>query len=339
MELLVTGGAGYIGSVCVEELLLQGHKVIVIDNLQEGHREAVFPEAIFYEGDFGDRSFLEMIFQKHPIDAVIHFAADTRVESSMTDPSQFFNNNVVNGITLLNVMRKFGCDRMIFSSSAATFGEPQYNPIDEKHPQMPVNPYGESKLMFEKILDWYHIAYGLKFNALRYFNAAGASKRRGDAKRTVTLLIPVTIQVLLGQREKLYIFGNDYETKDGACIRDYIHVSDLVQAHIQVLENLDKHPDGKYNLGNGQGFSNLEVVKTVELVSGRKVPFEFAPRRPGDPAVLIASSDLAKQELNWKPKYAKLEQIVGSAWEWHRKHPNGYTTTPSPSPPLGRWPG
>ncbi|MBW2569965.1 MAG: UDP-glucose 4-epimerase GalE, partial [Deltaproteobacteria bacterium] len=324
MILLVTGGAGYIGSVCVEELLLQGHKVIVIDNLQEGHREAVPPDAIFYEGDFGDRSLLRTIFQKYPIDAVIHFAADTRVESSMTDPDQFFNNNVVNGITLLNAMREFNCDRMIFSSSAATFGEPQYNPIDEKHPQMPVNPYGESKLMFEKILDWYHRAYGLKFNALRYFNAAGASKRRGDAKRTVTLLIPVTIQVLLGQREKLYLFGNDYETRDGTCIRDYIHVSDLVQAHIQVLENLNKHPNGKYNLGNGQGFSNLEVVKTVELVSGRKVPFEFAPRRPGDPAVLIASSDLAKQELNWKPKYAKLEQIVGSAWEWHRKHPNGY---------------
>ncbi|RZB35262.1 MAG: UDP-glucose 4-epimerase [Desulfobacteraceae bacterium Eth-SRB1] len=201
MILLITGGAGYIGSVCVEELLLQGHKVIVIDNLQEGHREAVSPEAVFYEGDFGDRSLLKKIFQKHSIDGVMHFAADTRVESSMTDPSQFFNNNVVNSIVLLDAMREADCNRMIFSSSAATFGEPQYNPIDEKHPQTPVNPYGESKLMFEKILDWYHKAYGLKFNALRYFNAAGAGKRLGDAKRTVTLLIPVTIQVLLGQRE------------------------------------------------------------------------------------------------------------------------------------------
>ncbi|MBU4344101.1 MAG: UDP-glucose 4-epimerase GalE [Proteobacteria bacterium] len=327
MALLVTGGAGYIGSICVEEFLLQGHKVVVIDNLQEGHREAVLPEAVFYEGDFGDRSLLRTIFQKHSIDAVIHFAADTRVESSMTDPGQFFNNNVVNGITLLNAMREADCDRIIFSSSAATFGEPQYIPVDEKHPQLPINPYGESKLMFEKILDWYHSAYGLKFNALRYFNAAGASKRFGDAKCHVTLLIPVTIQVLLAQREKLQIFGNDYTTKDGTCIRDYIHVLDLVQAHVQALENLDKHPNGKYNLGNGQGFSNLEVVKTVELVTGRKVTYEFAPRRPGDPAVLIASSDLARQELHWKPKYAKLKDIVASAWEWHRKHPNGYPAT------------
>ncbi len=324
MKLLVTGGAGHIGSVCVEELLLQRFEVVVVDNLQEGHREAVLPEAIFYEGDFGDRSLLRAIFEKHLIDTVLHFAADTRVESSMIDPSQFFNNNLVNGIALLDVMREFNCDRMIFSSTAATFGEPQYIPVDEKHPQLPVNPYGESKLMFERILDWYHRAYGLKFNALRYFNAAGASKRFGNAKRNVTLLIPVIIQVLLGQREKLYIFGNDYPTKDGTCIRDYIHVSDLAQAHIQAMQNLERHPNGRYNLGNGQGFSNLEVVKTVESVTGRSVPFEFALRRPGDPAVLIASSDLARRELGWQPKFAKLEEIVASAWEWHSKHPNGY---------------
>jgi UDP-glucose 4-epimerase len=324
MNLLVTGGAGHIGSVCVEELLLQGFGVVVVDNLQAGHREAVLPEAIFYEGDFGDRSLLKEIFEGHAIDAVIHFAADTRVESSMVYPSQFFNNNVVNGITLLDVMREFNCDRMIFSSTAAIYGEPQYIPVDEKHPQLPVNPYGESKLMFERILDWYHRAYGLKFNALRYFNAAGASKRFGDAKRNVTLLIPVIIQVLLGQRERLQIFGNDYPTKDGTCIRDYIHVSDLAQAHIKVMQNLERHPNGRYNLGNGQGFSNLEVVKTVESVTGKIVPFEFAPRRPGDPAVLIASSDLACQELGWQPKFAKLEEIIASAWEWHSKHPNGY---------------
>ncbi len=324
MNLLVTGGAGHIGSVCVEELLLQGFEVVVVDNLQEGHREALLPEAIFYEGDFGDRSLLKTIFEKHVIDAVIHFAADTRVGSSMVYPSRFFNNNVVNGITLLDVMREFNCRRMIFSSTAAIYGEPQYIPVDEKHPQLPVNPYGESKLMFERILDWYHRAYGLKFNALRYFNAAGASKRFGDAKRNVTLLIPVIMQVLLGQRENLQIFGNDYPTKDGTCIRDYIHVSDLAQAHIQAMQNLEIHPNGKYNLGNGQGFSNLEVVKTVESVTGKSVPFEFAPRRSGDPAVLIASSNLARQELGWQPKFAKLEEIIASAWEWHRKHPNGY---------------
>lgn len=324
MNLLITGGAGHIGSVCVEELLFRGHKAVVVDNLQEGHREAVLPEAIFYEGDFGDRSLLKEIFEEHAIDAVIHFAADTRVETSMIDPGQFFNNNVVNGITLLDVMREFDCRRMIFSSTAAIYGEPQYIPVDEKHPQLPVNPYGESKLMFERILDWYHRAYGLEFNALRYFNAAGASKRFGDAKCNVTLLIPVIMQVLLGQRERLQIFGNDYPTKDGTCIRDYIHVSDLAQAHIKAMQNLERHPNGRYNLGNGQGFSNLEVVKTVESVTGKIVPFEFAPRRPGDPAVLIASSDLARQELGWQPKFAKLEEIVASAWEWHSKHPNGY---------------
>jgi len=324
MVLLITGGAGYIGSICVEELLRQGHEVIVVDNLQEGHREAVPTESTFYEGNFGDRALLEAILSRHAIDGVIHFAADTRVESSMIDPGQFFNNNVANGIILLDVMREFGCNRMIFSSTAAIYGEPQYNPVDENHPKMPVNPYGESKRMFEKILDWYHRAHGLKFNALRYFNAAGASDILGDAKRNVSLLIPVAIQVLLGQRERLQIFGNDYPTKDGTCIRDYIHVLDLAGAHIQALKNLDKHPDGKYNLGNGQGFSNLEVVKTMKIVTGEKVPFEFAPRRPGDPATLVASSELAHKELGWYPQFTKLEEIISSAWEWHRNHPDGY---------------
>ena len=324
MTILVTGGAGYIGSICAEALLQQGHEVIIVDNLQEGHREAVSPESIFYEGDFGDRSFLENVFRRHAINAVMHFAADTRVETSMEDPGQFFRNNLANGITLLDVMRDMGCKRIIFSSTAATFGEPLYIPIDEEHPQLPVNSYGESKLMFEKVLDWYHRAYGIKFNSLRYFNAAGASEKLGDAKRTVTLLIPVTVQVLLGQREKLFIFGRDYDTRDGTCIRDYIHVEDLARAHILALEKLDEYPNGKYNLGNGQGFTNLEVVNAVEKVTGKTVPFEYAPRRPGDPAVLIASSDLAKEELGWEPEYTKLEEIVASAWEWHRKHPDGY---------------
>ncbi len=324
MTILVTGGAGYIGSICAEALLRQGHEVIIVDNLQEGWREGVPGGAVFYEGDCGDRPFLEDVFRRHAIDAVMHFAADTRAETSMTDPGRFFRNNLANGITLLDVMRDAGCERIIFSSTAATFGEPQYIPVDEKHPQMPVNPYGESKLMFEKVLDWYHRAYGIKFNALRYFNAAGASEKLGDAKRTVTLLIPVTIQVLLGQRKKLFIFGRDYDTRDGACIRDYIHVEDLARAHILALEKLDEYPKGKYNLGNGQGFTNLEVIQAVEKVTGKTVPFEYAPRRPGDPAVLIASSDLAKEELGWEPEYTKLEEIVASAWEWHRKHPDGY---------------
>jgi UDP-glucose 4-epimerase len=324
MVLLVTGGAGYIGSICVETLINREHTVIVIDNLQEGHRKALHSQAFFYEGDYGDRSLLETIFGKHPIEAVIHFAADTRVEQSMNDPGRFFLNNVINGITLLDVMRSRGCTRMIFSSTASIFGEPRYNPVDENHPQVPINPYGESKLMFERVLDWYHHAYGLRFNALRYFNAAGASYTLGDAKRNVTLLIPVIIQVLLGQRERLQIFGNDYPTKDGTCIRDYVHVSDLIDAHILALEAMDNYPNGKYNLGNGRGFTNLEVVQTVEMVSGKKVPFEFAARRPGDPVELIASSELACQKLGWRPKYTQLVEIVASAWEWHQKHPHGY---------------
>jgi len=324
VQLLVTGGAGYIGSICVEMLIEQGHETIVIDNLQEGHREAVLPEAVFYEGDFGSHDLLEKIFQTHAIDAVIHFAAETTIEFSMTDPGLYFHNNLVNSITLLDVMRAFDCKQMIFSSTAATFGEPQYTPIDEKHPQLPINAYGESKLMFEKVLDWYHRAYGLKFNAFRYFNAAGASKRLGEAHKHESHLIPVIIQVVLGQRDRLEIFGEDYPTKDGTCVRDYIHVVDLAEAHIKALENLDQHPNGKYNLGNGKGFSNLEVMRTAGKVTGQKVPFEMAPRRPGDPAVLVASSELALKELGWKPRFNDLESIVGSAWEWHMAHPEGY---------------
>jgi len=324
MQLLVTGGAGYIGSVCVELLLEQGHGIVVVDNLQEGHKEAVLTGVDFYEGDFGDKELLRRIFQAHGIDGVIHFAAETTIEFSMTDPGMYFHNNLVNSITLLDVMRNHGCDRMIFSSTAATFGEPQYTPIDEKHPQKPINAYGESKLMFEKVLDWYHRAYGLRFNAFRYFNAAGASKKLGEAHRHESHLIPVIIQTVLGQRKKLQIFGDDYPTKDGTCVRDYIHVIDLAQAHIKALENLDQHPTGKYNLGNGKGFSNLEVLKMVEKITGQKVPFDKAPRRPGDPAVLVASSELALKELNWKPKYTSLEAIVKSAWQWHKAHPKGY---------------
>ena len=323
-KILVTGGAGYIGSICVEELLVQGYEVVVIDNLQEGHRAAVMPEAVFYEGDYGDEDLLRDIFSKHEIDAVVHFAAETTIEFSMTDPGVYFHNNLVNGIILLDVMRESGCERMIFSSTAATLGEPQYTPIDEKHPQLPINAYGESKLMFEKVLDWYHRAYGLRFNAFRYFNAAGASERLGEAHHHESHLIPVIIQVILRRRQKLQIFGNDYPTRDGTCIRDYVHVVDLAQAHIRAFENLDRHPAGKYNLGNGQGFSNLEVLRTIEAITGKKVPFEMASRRPGDPAVLVASSELARQELDWQPKYGKLEEIVESAWKWHEAHPNGY---------------
>ncbi|MBN2687182.1 MAG: UDP-glucose 4-epimerase GalE [Deltaproteobacteria bacterium] len=324
MNILVTGGAGYIGSVCVDELLSRGRQVVVVDNLQEGHRKAVDPDAVLYEGNCGDRKLLNEIFARHSIDAVMHFAADTVVEKSMTDPGRFFRNNVVNGIALLDTMMEFGCRRMIFSSTASTFGEPQYNPVDEQHPQTPINPYGESKLMFERILDWYHRAHGLKCISLRYFNAAGATRQRGDAKKNVTLIIPVIIEFLLGKRDKFFIFGNDYPTKDGTCIRDYIHIADLVKAHILALEHIDTYPNNKYNLGNGKGFSNLEVVQAMEKATGKPVPYEIAPRRPGDPVVLVASSERARSELGWQPAHTSLEEIVASAWEWHRKHPDGY---------------
>jgi len=324
MIVLVTGGAGYIGSIVVEQLVEQGHRVVVVDNLQEGHREAVFPEAVFYEGDFGDPVLLEEMFGKHPIEAVFHFAAETTIAFSMTDPGKYFTNNVVKGLALLDAMRDHGCDRFVFSSTAATFGEPQYTPIDEAHPQEPINAYGESKLMFERMLDWYHRAYGLKFNAFRYFNAAGATERLGEDHRHESHLIPIVVQVALGKRAYMEVFGTDYPTKDGTCVRDYVHVLDLAQAHILALENMERHPEGKYNLGNGEGFTVLEVIERVSRISGREICWRKAPRRPGDPAVLIASSDRAKEELGWRPRYDSLEEIVASAWAWHGGHPEGF---------------
>lgn len=324
MNVLITGGAGYIGSIVVEQLLLLDHRVIVVDNLQEGNRVAVLSEAAFYEADFGNKEMLGGIFRKYAIDAVFHFAAETTIEFSMTDPGKYFANNLVKGITLLDAMRHYGCDKFIFSSTAATFGEPEYVPIDEEHSQNPINAYGESKLMFEKVLDWYHRAYGLKFNAFRYFNAAGASEDLGEAHGHESHLIPLVIQAALGKRESISIFGTDYPTKDGTCVRDYIHVLDLAEAHILGLGNLERNPNGKYNLGNGEGFSVREVIEMVSEVSGRDITRIEAPRRPGDPAVLIASSELAKKELGWKPKYDSLREIIRTAWKWHKKYPNGY---------------
>lgn len=326
MTILVTGGAGYIGSICVEELLRQGHEVIVIDNLQEGHREAVCPQATLYEGDIGDRFLLNNLFHDFHIETVMHFAAEATVEFSMKDPQLFFKTNVAKGLVLLDVMKENGCNKMIFSSTAALFGNPEYVPIDEKHPEQPINAYGESKLMYERILEWYHSAYGLQYNSFRYFNAAGASEALGEAHIKESHLIPIILSAALGQREKLYLFGSDYPTKDGTCVRDYLHVIDIAQAHILGLDNLEKRPKAKYNLGNGVGFTNLEVLKTSEKVSGKIIPFEFTERRMGDPDRLVASSDLAKEELGWKPQFDNLESIIRSAWEWHSKHPDGYAT-------------
>jgi UDP-glucose 4-epimerase len=256
----------------------------------------------------------------------MHFAAEATVEFSMKDPQLFFKTNVAKGLVLLDVMKENGCNKMIFSSTAALFGNPEYVPIDEKHPEQPINAYGESKLMYERILEWYHSAYGLQYNSFRYFNAAGASEALGEAHKKESHLIPIILSTALGQREKLYIFGSDYPTKDGTCVRDYLHVIDIAQVHILGLDNLEKRPKAKYNLGNGVGFTNLEVLKTSEKVSGKIIPFEFTERRMGDPDRLVASSDLAKEELGWKPQFDTLESIIRSAWEWHSKHPEGYAT-------------
>jgi len=324
MVILVTGGAGYIGSICVEELLKQGYEVVVIDNLHEGHRKAVLPGAAFYRGDCGDRRILRQIFKSHSIDTVMHFAAEATVGISMTDPRPFFENNVAQSLMLLDVMLEFECKKMIFSSTAAVFGEPEYVPIDEKHRLEPINAYGESKLMYERILNWYHAAYDLRYNSFRYFNAAGASEHLGEAHRKETHLIPIILFTAMGKRKKINIFGSDYNTKDGTCIRDYLHVIDIAQAHILGLANLADRPKARYNLGNGIGFTNLEVLRTAERVTGRTIPFSLAERRPGDPDCLVASSNLAKDQLGWSPRFPRLEHIIQTAWEWHSSHPGGY---------------
>jgi UDP-glucose 4-epimerase len=325
MNILVTGGAGYIGSICVEELIRGGHNVVVIDNLKEGHPKAVLPEATLYEGDIGDESLVGELLQNHAIEVVMHFAAETLVQTSMTDPHVYFETNLSKGLALLNVMRKWGRNKMIFSSTAAIFGTPKYLPIDEQHPKCPINSYGDSKLMFEKILDWYHFAYGFQFNAFRYFNAAGASYLLGEAHKRETHLIPIVIGAALGMRDGLQIYGSDYQTKDGTCVRDYVHVVDIAQAHILALKNLRKRPIAKYNLGSEIGFTNLEVLRTVERIAGRSIKYELSSRRPGDPHSLVASARLAEKELGWRPRYTSPEAIVRSAWEWHVRNPRGYT--------------
>jgi len=330
MTILVTGGAGYIGSVVTEELVRQRYKVVVFDNLQQGHREAVLSEAIFVEGNLANRFLLDNVFQSYNIDAVIHMAAETVVEHSMTDPQRYFKNNVVNGINLLDTMLKYDVKKIIFSSSAAVYGEPVETPIKETHPQNPVNSYGESKLMFEKILDWYQRAYGIKYISLRYFNAAGASEKLGEDHNPETHLIPLVLKCALNLKnkketdQKVKIFGADYPTKDGTCIRDYIHVIDLARAHLLALEHIDDLGARIYNLGNGDGYSVLEVIEIAKKVTGIDIPTVSTSRREGDPAVLVASSDKIRDELGWQPKYKNLESIIQSAWKWYLKHPNGY---------------
>ena len=321
MNIFVTGGAGYIGSVFVEEALNAGHTVTVYDNLTEGHRAAVDPRATFVFGDFNDRADIFGAVQSAKPEAVIHFAANALVGESMTTPSKYFRNNVTGGLNLLDAARENGVKKFVFSSTCATYGTPDRVPIDELTTQSPVNPYGESKLMFEKILQWYHRIHGLEFVAFRYFNAAGASERFGEAHRVETHIIPNVLRVALGQATECQIFGTDYPTPDGTCIRDYIHIVDLAQAHLLALQ---PGKCGFYNLGNGDGYSVREVIQTCEKVSGKPIKAVEKDRRPGDPPRLVAAANKAIHELGWKPKYPKLEDIVRTAWNWHVKHPKGY---------------
>ena len=324
---MVTGGAGYVGSIVAEELLKLEHEVVILDNLQQGHAGAILPEAEFVFGDIINSASLDIVFDTYRIDAVMHMAAETVVEFSMTDPRRYFQNNIIGGIHLLDSMLKHGVKKLIFSSSAATYGEPRHKPLEEDHPQVPVNSYGETKLMFEKIIKWYGQAYGLQSIALRYFNAAGASKRLGEDHRPETHLIPNIFRAALDSGCPVTVFGKDYPTRDGTCERDYVHVRDIAQAHILSLAKLDELSGQAYNLGSGQGYSVLEVVREVGRVSGHDIPIEYTPRRAGDPAVLLASSRRARSELGWKPEFSDLDVIIESAWKWISQHPEGYQDT------------
>ena len=334
MAILVLGGAGYIGSHTVWELCEAGRDVVVADNLQTGFREAVHSKARFYKLDIRDREALDVLFQAEKIDGVIHFAACSQVAESMRDPLKYYDNNLHGTMVLLSAMVAHGVDKIVFSSTAATYGEPERVPILETDRTQPTNTYGETKLSMEKMMGWCSKAHGLRYVALRYFNACGAhpSGVIGEAHDPETHLIPIILQVPNGQREKLTIYGEDYPTPDGTCIRDYIHVTDLAQAHILALDYLmDGGENNVFNLGNGVGFSNKEVVDVARAVTGHPIPAEIGPRRPGDPARLVASSEKAKTVLGWDPQYADLNTIISTAWQWHKNHPNGYVVADSTS--------
>jgi UDP-glucose 4-epimerase len=321
VKILVTGGAGYIGSVCVEDLLNRGHEVTVFDNLTEGHRKAVDQRAKFVQGDLADKAAVSSLIGAEQPAAVMHFAAKALVGESMQNPYKYFFNNVSCGLNLLDAMVEHGVKRFVFSSTCATYGIPEIVPIDEQAAQRPVNPYGESKLIFEKILRWYDQIHGVVFASLRYFNAAGATEAFGEDHRIETHLIPCVLQVPLGKREHAQVFGTDYPTPDGSCIRDYIHVTDLAQAHALALEVKES---GFFNLGIGGGVSVLEVIEACRKITGKNIPIVTQARRPGDPPRLIASAQKAREVLGWRPQYGQIEDIVSSAWSWHLRHPNGY---------------
>ncbi|WP_175640180.1 UDP-glucose 4-epimerase GalE [Metabacillus schmidteae] len=326
MSILVTGGAGYIGSHTVRYFLEHNEEVVVVDNLQSGHRKAI-EVGHYYQIDLRDKKALDNVFKTHNIEAVIHFAANSLVGESMEKPFEYYHNNVYGMMCLLDVMKENNVTKIVFSSTAATYGEPKNIPILEENETNPTNTYGETKLAMEKMMKWFDQGYGIKYVSLRYFNAAGAheSGNIGEDHDPETHLIPLILQVPLGQRDRIYMFGDDYPTKDGTCIRDYIHVMDLASAHYLALEYLRKDsPSEIFNLGNGSGYSVKEVVKVARKVTNHSIPAEVKERRAGDPAVLIASSEKAKKILGWKPKFDSLEKIISDAWNWHKGHPNGY---------------
>ena len=322
MKVFVTGGAGYIGSICTEQLLNAGHQVTVYDNLTEGHRSAVDARAHFVLGRPEEEGNILNALKEARPEAILHFAASALVGESMTNPGKYFHNNVANGLKLLEAARAAAVRKFVFSSTCATYGPPDRVPMTEDLPQRPINPYGESKLMFERMLNWYHEIHGLEFVAFRYFNAAGATEKFGEHHRIETHLIPNVLRVPLGQAPHCEIYGTDYPTPDGTCIRDYIHIVDLAEAHILALA---PGKQGFYNLGNGDGYSVREVIGMCEQVTGKPIPALERPRRPGDPPKLVASAQKAIRELGWKPKFPKLEDIVATAWAWHKKHPRGYS--------------
>lgn len=327
MTILVLGGAGYIGSHGVDQLIEKGYQVVVVDNLQTGHKEAIHKDARFYQGDIRDKAFLQGIFKKEKIDGVLHFAANSLVGESMEQPLMYFNNNVYGTQVVLEVMEEFDVKKIVFSSSAATYGEAKVMPIAESAPTNPTNPYGETKLMMEKMLKWCDEAYQMNYVALRYFNVAGAkiNGQIGEDHTPETHLIPLVLQTALGKRAQLSIFGNDYDTPDGTCIRDYVHVQDLIAAHILALEYLEAgNSSNIFNLGSSTGFSVQEIVEAARKITGKEIPTKVEARRAGDPSTLVAASQKAQEMLGWKPEYTTMETIIESAWNWHVNHQTGY---------------
>jgi len=328
MRILVTGAAGFIGSIVTEQLVDLGHQVIALDNLKNGHRAAVHPGAQFVQGDLLDREWLMDFMTKTPTDAVVHLAAEALIDVSMRDPGLFYRVNFVGGLNLLDAMVQAGIKRMVFSSTAATYGEPDQIPILETSRQKPVNPYGESKLAFEQMMEWYRLAHGLKYVTLRYFNACGATARFGEYHEPETHIIPILFEVALGQRPEFQLYGTDYDTPDGSCIRDYIHVVDIANAHVRGLAKIDELGAGSFNMGNATGYSNCQVIEATRQVTGKPIKVVPAPRRSGDPARLVASSSRIRQELGWEPRYPDLTTMIETAWKWRLAHPKGYEDMP-----------